>query len=240
MKIVFLWVLSWSAHPSLVRKCCSLRTLLSISNNTITLYRREFSLNIRGMTVIGTYSSKLDTVLYILCWHSTYPAMKQVLSYITYNNMEWVILLHWISSFKVENDVLLNMEKDRVTVLTLLDLSAVFDTIDIVVWNFWYSAWLVFIVLERPMSTGKNVGLYYWCGFYIFWCTPGLCRWTYTFYLIYWSPQSRHRRPWCRTSSLCRWHTNLYISIRLWNFRIPSWFEILCLLMFSLRCQIRS
>ena len=100
MKIVFLWVLSWSAHPSLVRKCCSLRTLLSISNNTITLYRREFSLNIRGMTVIGTYSSKLDTVLYILCWHSTYPAMKQVLSYITYNNMEWVILLHWISSFK--------------------------------------------------------------------------------------------------------------------------------------------
>ena len=88
MKIVFLWVLSWSAHPSLVRKCCSLRTSLSISNNTITLYRREFSLNIRGMTVIGTYSSKLDTVLFILCWHSTYPAMKQVLLYITYNNME--------------------------------------------------------------------------------------------------------------------------------------------------------
>ena len=111
--------------------------------------------------------------------------------------------------------------------------------LDIVVWNFWYSAWLVFIVLERPMSTGKNVGLYYWCVFYIFWCTPGLCPWTYTFYLIYWSPQSRHRRAWCRTSSLCRWHTNLYISIRLWNFRIPNWFEILCLLMFSLRCQIR-
>ena len=31
---------------------------------------------------------------------------------------------------KVENDVLLNMEKGRVTALTLLDLSAVFDTID--------------------------------------------------------------------------------------------------------------
>ena len=219
MKIVFLWVLSWSAHPSLVRKCCSLRTSLSISNNTITLCRREFSLNIRGMTVIGTYSSKLDTVLYILCWHSTYPAMKQVLSYITYNNMEcgenthhgrWHTLtfainkslqegvfqdqlkksyirpllkktleknklknyrpvsnLSFISKIsekvvasrllshmkansmsnnlqsahklfhstesallKVENDVLLNMEKDRVTALTLLDLSAAFDTID--------------------------------------------------------------------------------------------------------------
>ena len=66
MKIVFSWVLSWSAHPSLVRKCCRLRTSLSISNNTITLYRREFLLNIRRMTVIGTYSSKLDTVYIIL------------------------------------------------------------------------------------------------------------------------------------------------------------------------------
>ena len=31
---------------------------------------------------------------------------------------------------KVENDVLLNMEKGRVTALTLLDLSSAFDTID--------------------------------------------------------------------------------------------------------------
>ena len=31
---------------------------------------------------------------------------------------------------KVENDVILNMEKDRVTALNLLDLSAAFDTID--------------------------------------------------------------------------------------------------------------
>ena len=31
---------------------------------------------------------------------------------------------------KVENDVLFNMEKGRVTALTLLDLSAAFDTID--------------------------------------------------------------------------------------------------------------
>ena len=43
--------------------CCSLiGTSLSISNNTITLFRREFSLNIRRMTVFGTYSSKLYTV----------------------------------------------------------------------------------------------------------------------------------------------------------------------------------
>ena len=31
---------------------------------------------------------------------------------------------------KIENDILLNMEKGRVTALTLLDLSASFDTID--------------------------------------------------------------------------------------------------------------
>ena len=58
MKIVF-DVLAWSAHQSLVRKWCSLGTSLSISNNTITLYRREFSLSIhdiRRISVIGKYS----------------------------------------------------------------------------------------------------------------------------------------------------------------------------------------
>ena len=43
----------------------SLGTSLRLSNNTIALYRIEFSLNTRRMTVIGTYSSKLYT-LYIL------------------------------------------------------------------------------------------------------------------------------------------------------------------------------
>ena len=70
MKIVFLWVLSWSAYPSLVRQYCSFRTSLSISLTTpshfIDTDRREFSLNIRRMTVIGTYSLKLDTVYIIL------------------------------------------------------------------------------------------------------------------------------------------------------------------------------
>ena len=80
------------------------------------------------------------------------------------------------------------------------------------VWNFWYSSWLVYIVLERPVSTGKNSGLYFWCSLYIFWCTPGLCPWTYSFYPIYCSPQSRHRWAWCKTSSLCRWH-KIYISL---------------------------
>ena len=87
------------------------------------------------------------------------------------------------------------------------------------VWNFWYSSWLVYIVLEQPMSTGENSRLYFRSGLYIFRCTPGLCPWTYTFYPIYCSPQSRHRWAWCRTPSLCRWHTNLYISIRFWSFR---------------------
>ena len=57
MNIVFLWALRFSAHPSL--KCCSFGTspLIIISNNTVTLYGRELLLNIRRMTVIGTYSS---------------------------------------------------------------------------------------------------------------------------------------------------------------------------------------
>ena len=102
------------------------------------------------------------------------------------------------------------------------------------VWNLWYSSWLVYIVFERTMAKGKNSGLYFWWGLYIFCCNPGLCHWTYTFYPIYCSPQSRHRWAWCRTSSLCQWHTNLYISIRFWSFRFPNWFEILCYWCFDL------
>ena len=61
-------MLAWSAHQSLLRKWCRHGTLLSISSRTITLYGREFSLNIhdiRRMTVIGTYSTKF---LYCVCW----------------------------------------------------------------------------------------------------------------------------------------------------------------------------
>ena len=60
MKIVFLWV-SLNRTPIHGYKCCSLGTSLGTSNNTITLYIRDFSLNIRRITVIGTYSSKLYT-----------------------------------------------------------------------------------------------------------------------------------------------------------------------------------
>ena len=42
---------------------------------------------------------------------------------------------------KVENDVLLNMEKGSVTALTLLDLSAAFDTIDHLTLNNRLSSW---------------------------------------------------------------------------------------------------
>ena len=55
-----------------------------------------------------------------------------------------------------------------------------------------------------------------------------------TFYLIYCSPQLGHRSAWYRTLSLCRRHTNLYISIRFWSFRIPNWFKILCYWCFHL------
>ena len=49
------------------------------------------------------------------------------------NNLQWAYKkFHSTESAvsKVENDVLLNMEQSRVTALTLLDLSAAFDTID--------------------------------------------------------------------------------------------------------------
>ena len=60
------------------------------------------------------------------------------------------------------------------------------------------------------MSTGKNSGFYFWCGLYIFWCTPGLCPWTYSFYPIYRSHQSRHHWAWCRTVVD---DTKMYISL---------------------------
>ena len=58
------------------------------------------------------------------------------------------------------------------------------------VWSFWYSSWLVYIVHEQPMSTGENSRLYLRSGLYIFRCTPGLCPWIYTFYPIYTAPLS--------------------------------------------------
>ena len=57
------------------------------------------------------------------------------------------------------------------------------------------------------LSTGKNSRLYFWCGLYIFWCTPGLCPWTYTSYLIYCFPQSRHAEHDVE-DHLGAWHTH--------------------------------
>ena len=103
---------------------------------------------------------------------------------------------------KVKNDVLLNMEKGRVTALTLLDLSASFDTIDrltlISRLSSWYGIsgtaldWFTSYLSDRCQQV-KNSRLHFRSGLYIFWCTPGLRPWTYTFYPIYCSPQSRHR-----------------------------------------------
>ena len=113
------------------------------------------------------------------------------------------------------------MEKGRVTALTLLDLSAAFDTIDHLTLISRFSSWYGISCTALDCFTSylsdrcqlvKKSGLYFCCGLYIFWCTPELCPWTYTFYSIYCSPQSRHRWAWCRTSSLCRWHTNLSLS----------------------------
>ena len=71
------------------------------------------------------------------------------------------------NGLKVENDVLFNMEKDKVTALTLRDISSAFDTIDhftlINRLKSWYGIYgtALYIVLGRPMSTGKNAGLYF-------------------------------------------------------------------------------
>ena len=51
--------------------------------------------------------------------------MSHLTYFPTWNQIRCVIAL-----LKVENDVLLNMEKGRVTALSLLDLSAAFDKID--------------------------------------------------------------------------------------------------------------
>ena len=69
---------------------------------------------------------------------------------------------------KVKHNVLLNIEKGKVTALTLLDLSAVFDTIDHLTLirrlSSWYGIpgttldWFT-SYLSVPMSTGKNSGL---------------------------------------------------------------------------------
>ena len=104
---------------------------------------------------------------------------------------------------KVENDVLLNMEKGRVTALTLIDLSAAFDTIDhltlISRLSSWYGIsgtaldWFTSYLSDRCQQV--KIQDYISDAFYISLGVPQvpICPWTYTFYPIYRFPQSRHR-----------------------------------------------
>ena len=94
---------------------------------------------------------------------------------------------------KVENDVLLNMEKVRVIALTLLDLSAVFDTIDhltlISRLSSRYGILLQLLTgLHRTWATNVNMykfRIIFLMRFIYILVYPGLCPWTYTFHPIY-------------------------------------------------------
>ncbi len=69
---------------------------------------------------------------------------------------------------KIHNDIIYNMDNGKVTTLTLLDLSAAFDTIDHATllerlctwtfWHFWYS--FVFNGSNHKFQTGSNAFTY--------------------------------------------------------------------------------
>ena len=140
---------------------------------------------------------------------------------------------------KVENDVLLNMEKCRVTALTLLDISAGFDTIDhltlISRLSSWYGIsgtaldWFTSYLSNRCQQV--KIHDYISEAVYISVGVPLGSVLGPILFTLYTAPLSHviaeHEHHLSRTPSLCRWHKNVYISIRFWSFRIPNWFEIL-------------
>ena len=91
-----------------------------------TTAAKPSSLNYRPVSNLSFISKILEKVVAArLLSHMESNSMSNKLqsAYKKFHSTESALL-------KVENDVLLNMEKGRVTTLTLLDLSAAFDTID--------------------------------------------------------------------------------------------------------------
>ena len=72
------------------------------------------------LTTLGTLLKKREIQSY-LNEHDLFPSLQS--AYRRHHNTETALL-------KVKNDILMNMENQKVTLLVLLDLSAEFDTVD--------------------------------------------------------------------------------------------------------------
>ena len=82
--------------------------------------------NLRPVSNLAYFSKLTETAVAIqtqshMSQHGFYPVLQS--AYRKYHSTETALL-------KVHNDILLNMDKQHVTLLVLLDLSAAFDTVN--------------------------------------------------------------------------------------------------------------
>ena len=103
-----------------------------------------------------------------------------------------------IALLKIHNDILSSMDDGRVTALTLLDLSAAFDTIDPTIllrrldnWFGvsgkaldWFKSYLT--GSSQKIKLGQLSVLQIWS---LFWSPPGVSSWSSAFYTLYHSTQ---------------------------------------------------
>ena len=128
------------------------------------------------------------------------------------------------------------MEKGRVTALTLLDLSAAFDTIDhltlISHLSSWYGiygtalVWFTSYLSDRCQRV--KIQDYISDAVYISFGVPQGSVLGPILFTLYTAPLSHVIAEHDVEHHLYADDTQMYISIRFWSFRIPNWFEILC------------
>jgi len=105
---------------------------------------------------------------------------------------------------KVHKDISLNIDTGKITALTLLYLSAAFDTIEFPVVPDHISDWY-----GSAYSINKNKKLFFRGSAFVLRCSPRLCSWTATVYPVYNATKLSYSQPQIRPPVICRWHPSI-------------------------------
>jgi len=112
---------------------------------------------------------------------------------------------------KVHNDISLNMGTGTVTAITLLDVSAGFDTIDYSVildrLSDWYDMSRIVLTYIRSFLINSFQSIQHY--FFVL----RLFSWTTTVYFVYRTTKLSYSQPQFRPSFICTWHPSIHIFI---------------------------
>ena len=114
------------------------------------------------------------------------------------------------------------INQHALTALTLLDLSAAFDTIDYSVLLDRLSdgyglsgtafSWIRSFLVNR-FEYKKNKNMFFKCSAFVLRCSPRLGYWSTTIYPVSHTTTLTYSLPQIRPSFICRWHPSIHICI---------------------------